>query len=48
MTGVIVSHILTVNIGLHTSKFHKLPIFPVFSQEKQPLNMVKKNIDMAN
>ena len=42
LTGVIVSHILTVKIGLHTSKFQKLPIFPVFSQEKRPLNMVKQ------
>jgi hypothetical protein len=42
LTGVILSHSLTVKIGLHTSKFHKLPIFPVFSQEKRPLKMVKQ------
>ena len=36
------THILPVKIGLHTSKFHKLPIFPVFSQEKRPLHMVKQ------
>jgi hypothetical protein len=43
LTGVIVSHILTVKIGLHTSKFHKLPIFPAFSQEiVRPFNMVQQ------
>jgi hypothetical protein len=39
---VVVSHTLHVKIGLHTSKFHKLPIFPLSSQEKRSFNMVKQ------
>jgi hypothetical protein len=33
---------LPVKIGPHASKFHKLPIFPVFSQEKRPFHMVNQ------
>ena len=36
---MVVSHVFPVKIWLHAAKFHKLPIFPVFSQEKQPLHM---------
>ena len=39
-SGVVLSCLLPVKIGFHASKFHKLPIFPVFSQEKRPLHMV--------
>jgi hypothetical protein len=43
-SGVAVSCILPVKIGPHASKFHKLPIFPVSSQEKRPLHMVNQKI----
>jgi hypothetical protein len=33
---------LPVEILLHASKFHKLPIFPVFSHKKRPLHMVNQ------
>jgi hypothetical protein len=42
-SDVVVSvHVLPVKICFHTSKFHKLPIFPVFSQEKKYLHMVNQ------
>jgi hypothetical protein len=47
-SGVVVSSVLFVKIWLHTSKFHKLPIFPVFSHEKDPCTWWIKNKDIVN
>jgi hypothetical protein len=38
----LVSFLLPVKIGLRASKFHKLSIFPMFSQEKKPLHSVNQ------
>jgi hypothetical protein len=38
----LVSFLLPVKIGLCPSKFHKLSIFPMFSQEKKPLHLVNQ------
>jgi hypothetical protein len=47
-SGVVVSHFLPVKIWLHTSQFHKLPILPVFSQEKDSWTWWIKSTDKAN
>jgi hypothetical protein len=41
-SGVVVSRVLPVRIWLHTSNFHKLPIFSLFPYEEGPLHMANQ------